>query len=307
MSSLSRIVPVRRRLLIAASILAAAFVVFASELPAAPDTTSTFTLWQLPEQTYSQMNGYVLRTAHGRVVVIDGGTAGDAGYLRGFLAALGNNVDMWFITHQHSDHSDALGEIFKKPGGIRIGKVYGSFVPHEFIVKHGSSVEVDEDTSFCKAMADANTTVTDIAPGAVLDVDGMRIEVLAARNPEIVQNVVNNQCLVLRVSDATKSVLFLADLGEEAGAKLLASPYRDRLHADYVQMAHHGQNGVSEEFYRVVNPKVCLWPTPRWLWDNDSGKGKGSGPWQTLKVRAWMEKLGVKQNLVSADGLQRVD
>ncbi|MCD8032720.1 MAG: MBL fold metallo-hydrolase, partial [Alistipes sp.] len=63
-----------------------------------------FTLWQLPPQGPSQMNSYVIRTDAGRVVVIDGGTAADAPYLRGFLAALGNRVERWFVTHPHVDH-----------------------------------------------------------------------------------------------------------------------------------------------------------------------------------------------------------
>jgi len=35
-------------------------------------------------------------------------------------------------------------------------------------------------------------------------------------------------------------------LGVEGGRKLLNSPYAKRLPADYLQMAHHGQNGVEE-------------------------------------------------------------
>jgi len=80
-----------------------------------------------------------------------------------------------------------------------------------------------------------------------------------------------------------------------------------RLRADYVQMAHHGQNGVDLDFYRAVSPSACLWPTPMWLWENDSGNGTGSGPWQMLTVRDWMKELNVSTNYVSAFGLQRVD
>jgi hypothetical protein len=133
--------------------------------------------------------------------------------------------------------------------------------------------------------------------------------------------------MVIRFSDAKKSVMFLGDLGVEGGKKLLAGPFKDRLHADYLQMAHHGQNGCNEDLYRAVKPDYCLWPTPRWLWDNDReelgreingnlsgnraamppGRGKGTGPWQTLVVRGWMEKLGVRKNYVAADGLCRID
>ena len=111
----------------------------------------------------------------------------------------------------------------------------------------------------------------------------------------------------MKVTDSKKSVLFLGDLGVEGGEKLLKNISGEKLRADYVQMAHHGQNGVSKAFYEVVQPKYCLWPTPRWLWDNDNGGGKGSGPWQTLEVRKWMAELGVEKHYVSADGLYRLE
>ena len=85
----------------------------------------------------------------------------------------------------------------------------------------------------------------------------------------------------------------------------MKTPYAKRLASDYVQMAHHGQNGVDKDFYKAVAAKYALWPTPRWLWDVDSGKGKGSGPWKTLEVRAWMKELGIEKNYVSADGLYK--
>ena len=44
-----------------------------------------FTLWQLPNQTPTQMMSYVIQTPHKKVLVIDGGNAGDAPYLRDFI------------------------------------------------------------------------------------------------------------------------------------------------------------------------------------------------------------------------------
>jgi hypothetical protein len=54
---------------------------------------------------------------------------------------------------------------------------------------------------------------------------------------------------------------------------------------------------------KKVNPKYCLWPTPKWLWDNDQGNGKNTGPWKTLEVRSWMENLNVEKNYIMADGI----
>ncbi len=263
-----------------------------------------FTLWQLPNQTRSQMLSYVLRTPGGKLVVIDGGVSGDAAYLKGFVAALGNEVEAWFITHAHDDHFCALSAILSQPGSPRIRALYGSLPTLDWVRRYGVGKEDTEPyDAFLKGLAKANLPVTELQLGADFKIDRVRFEVLGVHNPEITNNAINNSSLVLRVSDRSKSILFTADLGVEGGCKLLASKFAKRLHADYVQMAHHGQQGVNEEFYRAVRPTYCLWTTPLWLWENDSGGGKGSGPWKTLIVRGWMDQLNIKQHFLMADGL----
>jgi hypothetical protein len=85
--------------------------------------------------------------------------------------------------------------------------------------------------------------------------------------------------------------LFLGDLGVEGGQKLLKR-YPTELKSDIVQMAHHGQGGVSKNVYQAIAPRICLWPTPKWLWNNQpEHKPIHSGPWDTLSVRKWIESL----------------
>ena len=268
----------------------------------------SFTLWQLPEQTYSQMMSYVIRTQDGKVIVIDGGMPGDAPYLRGFLGALGNHVDAWFITHPHDDHIGAITEILNKPNGLKTGVIYASMPAGAWVKDVVPPEEHDAITHLEKALTGAGKTLTELRIGQTITVDRVKFEVLSVWNPEIHPNPLNNSSVVLRVFDPGKSVLFLGDLGPEGGTKLLQSKYRSRLHADYVQMAHHGQNGVDLAVYKAIRATYCLWPTPTWLWENNvGGKGKGTGPWKTLEVRQWMTDMNVRRNYVSADGLARID
>lgn len=273
---------------------------------AAPNSKASATLWQLPEQTRTQMMSYVVKTSKGGVIVIDGGVAGDASYLKAFIKRLGSHVEAWFITHPHIDHCSALAAILSDPDGILVGRMYASLPSVEWVHENepgGSSVL----RAFNQATSEAGKCVNELVPGELLTFDEVCIEVLAVKNPEIRANALNNSSVVLRVSDPRKSVLFLGDLGPEAGEKLLASKYAKRLRADYVQMAHHGQNGVTEDFYKAVSPSYCLWATPKWLWENDQGKGPGTGPWKTLEVRAWMEKMQIKRNYVTwIDGLVEI-
>jgi beta-lactamase superfamily II metal-dependent hydrolase len=255
------------------------------------------------------MMSYVLGSGSGKVIVIDGGMTGDAPYLRRFLAARGNHVHAWFLSHPHPDHVDALTAILNDPRDLKIDTIYGSLPSEDWVARHEPEPPacLHSVQAFNRALREAGRHVVELCLGQAIEIDGVRIEVLGVKNPEITSNALNNSSVVLRVSDEAKSVLFLGDLGVEGGEKLLRSPYRSRLHVDYVQMGHHGQAGVNEALYQVVRPTYCLWPTPRWLWDNDSGGGKGSGPWRTLEVRAWMKKLNVRRDCVSADGLCRID
>ena len=135
----------------------------------------------------------------------------------------------------------------------------------------------------------------------IINIDFIKCEILGVKNPEITNNGFNNSSMVIKMNLPQTSILFLGDTGEESGDKLL-STQKDKLKSDIVQVAHHGQGGAKESLYKEINPTICLWPTPEWLWDNNSGEGKGSGPWTTLETRKWMEDLGVKQNIIEKDG-----
>ncbi len=102
-----------------------------------------------------------------------------------------------------------------------------------------------------------------------------------------------------------KTILIDGGTDDESSEKLIDT-YGAELASYAVQMAHHGQNGGTEELYRLVSPKICFWPTPDWLWENDSGSGKNTGPWKTLETRKWIEELGVRKNVIEKDGNQTV-
>lgn len=290
------------------SLLSSLVLISCAAAGSAGSRPTTFTLWQLPNQTHSQMMSYVMRTTGGKLVVIDGGTTGDAPYLKGFLAAMGNEVEAWFISHPHSDHVEAITAILNDPANqVRVRIFYASLPDLEWIKRHCPAEDTKSTADLLDALRKTGNKLVDVPLGAEYKIDDLRIEVLAIRNPELTHGGLNNSSVVIRVEDAGKSVLFLGDLGAKAGQKLLASTYGKRVRAEYVQMAHHGQQGVDETFYKAVGAKYCLWPTPRWLYENDSGKGRGSGPWQTLQVREWMQKLGIQKHYLMVDGLQRID
>lgn len=274
--------------------------------PAFSAKQSNFVLWQLPSQINTIGNSYVFQMNDGKVVVMDGGVKEETIYLRGFLAALGNKVDVWFVSHPHSDHIGALNEILKVPGEIKIGKIcLSEFSPAFCESEPDSKVETVEFYTNLKKSGIPVVNVTQ--PGLIIRVDRTIFKILSVKNEDITVNPYNNSSMVIRVWDSKKSIVFLGDDGREAGNRLLNGPYRKDLDCDYLQMAHHGQNGVCKDFYRSIKFKACLWSSPSWVYNNDAGKGFNTHSFETVEIRNLVDSLGVKKNYVSCEGLCKIE
>jgi len=268
---------------------------------------SGFTMWQIPSHKNTIGNSYVFRTSGGKVIVMDGGFPEEDFTLRGFIGALGNEVEAWFISHPHDDHMGALYSILKNPQDLVIKNIYHSRMPDPVIDAEAQYADLTREFySLMENSKDIN--VVDIQePGQVFKFDDMNLKILSVAN-DFTTNPYNNSSMIMRVWDAKKSIVFLGDAGVECGQKALDGPFRADLDCDYMQMAHHGQNGCDENFYRTVKFKACLWPTPLWVWNNDQGKGFNTGILNTLKTRGWMNDLGIKEHHVTCtDGLYKLE
>jgi beta-lactamase superfamily II metal-dependent hydrolase len=275
----------------------------AVELPPA----GHFTLWQLP--LYFGMS-YVIQSPTGHLAVIDGGSAPDgmnqdAAYLKEFLRARGGHVDDWFISHCHSDHVDVLTYILSSPDlrGLKIDSIYASLVSEPWLQQHDRTGMLPTTRAFKAALAARDKSVIRPTLGQEIVLDGVNFQVLTLADENIFTNS-NDQSMVIRLTTTGTSILFLGDLEEEGGKRLLASKLADRLRSEYVQMAHHGNWGVGREFYAAVKAKYALWPTPGWLWDVPADHPRR---FTTPKYRQWMRELGVEKNYVMKDGLIRLD
>lgn len=268
---------------------------------------SSFTMWQIPSHKNTIGNSYVFRTSEGKIIVMDGGFPQEEFFMRGFLASLGNEVEAWFISHPHDDHMGTLNEILKNPQDLKIKTVYHSRVVED-VIKAEKDCEAACRDWYNTIDHCTTSKIVDIQqPGEVFHYDGMNLKILSVAN-EFTQNAYNNSSMIMRVWDKRKSIVFLGDAGVECGNKALASPYRDDLDCEYLQMAHHGQNGCDEAFYRSIRFRTCLWSTPLWVWNNDQGKGYDTGILNTIKTRNWMDKLQIKEHHVSClEGLYQLD
>lgn len=255
--------------------------------------TGHFSIMQVSNASTKQMMSYILQTSEGNVIVIDGGNYEDAANLRHILkSSYGNKVTAWWITHPHSDHIGALRKILTEEDRPEIKHIYHSRFSQTHLKLEASAAD---STKKFYAILDTlkSTKVTDnVRAGEDYDMDGIQIKVLGVTNEEIKTNAYNNSSIILRFEDDTKSVLFLGDTGEESGRKVMKR-FPKYLDCDYIQMAHHGQKGVSEDFYKSIDFKACLWPTPDWLWKAADGNPNG---WETWKTRQWMQDKNIVEH-----------
>ena len=258
-------------------------------------------LIQLSPNTNSQMMGYILKTKNNKVIVIDGGTKGDSDNLLKYIKSFGSKVDYWFLTHPHKDHVGVFENIITG-SQIDVKNIYVTLNDINLINEYEPSRLQDATEVYSILNSDVvKNKVKEVNLNEKINIDNVEIDILGTKNPEITSNTGNNSSMVLKLYVNDKSVLFLADSGIESGNKLIQNE-KNKLKSDYVQMAHHGQSGVNENVYDLVNPTYCLWPTPIWLWNNDNGTGEDTGIYKTKETRSWINKLNVKGQYVAKDG-----
>lgn len=261
----------------------------------------TIELTQLSDHSTRQMMGYILKTKNNKIIVIDGGTIDDTENLVEQINKHGGKVDAWFLTHLHDDHLGAFSNIANDEQ-IQIEKIYCSFNEYSWYEENEPSrAEFSKQILEILKQDNIKDKVEDVSLNQDINIDDIKIEILGIKNPEITENAGNEQSMVVKFDTGKTTFLVLGDTGVKSSEKLLKTQ-KEKLKSDIVQMAHHGQNGATKELYEQINPTICMWPTPEWLWNNDSGEGKGSGPWKTLETRLWMEELKVKKNYVEKDG-----
>lgn len=274
------------------------FTIFAIYIP----HTEAIEITQLKNNGYSQMMGYIIKTKNDKIVVIDGGTSEDS---ENFIKHIGtdtNKIDAWFITHPHKDHASVIIDVINNTQ-IPIDNIYVTLNDLQWY-KENEPQRYEEVERFFDTIQNENVKdkIHEVELHQKIQIDNINCEILGVKNPEITNKAINNSSMVIGMEVNNKSILFLGDTSEESQEKLIENNPVEKLKADIVQMAHHGQGGVNEEFYKLVNPKICMWPTPEWLWKNDSGEGENSGPWLTKTTRKWIENLNVDKNIIEKDG-----
>lgn len=277
------------------------------------------------KESVSYMMSFVCETNAGNCIVIDGGRPEDMPSLK--EATRGKHISAWILTHAHSDHiSGFLSEVEKNGlADFDVEAIYCNFPDYTSFV---SDVGVPDPDYFKSDVSEMLPTYEKLRPrfedklhvpvqGDVLYVDEVKIEFIFSFHDGLYANPMNDSSLVFKLYGDRKSVLFLGDLGPDAG-DILFRESREKLKSDIVQMAHHGHMGVSMEVYAEIAPEACIWCAiervynepilPLHLADGEKMRKMGRlRMYGTALTRKWMDMLGVKTHYVTMNGTGTIE
>lgn len=223
--------------------------------------------------------GYIVRLADGSFVIIDGGMGDpdhvDADKLMGILndqkpdGAEKPVIAAWIFTHLHGDHIGVFNCFsLDHHDDVTVERFYFNFPTEEQTAASDSPYMLDDTiyryTQFKKNLSDFYADVPVVKPhsGGRFQVRNASFEVLYAYDdlyPKTILNGGMNECSMLfKMTVDGQSVLWTGDFAFNA-ADLVLSEYGDALHADFLQLAHHGMNGTVA-LYSAVNPTYTLLP-----------------------------------------------
>ena len=274
-------------------------------------------MYQVTE-TSSFMMSFVIVTKNNNAIVIDGGRVEDMPLLKQYIG--GRHISAWILTHAHDDHIGGMIAEYRKNkwADFDVEKIYFNF-PMEFLdmPEYANNGDVRETLpAFAEIMPEIQHLTHIAVEGESVTVDEVKIDFIFTYRKSILTNIINNSSLVFKVITPDTSVLFLGDIGPEAG-DILYFESRHLLKSDMVQMSHHGAFGCGMEVYAAVKPDACLWCCRE---ENYNGLKIGTRDYEDFKrlnwlaprkfpatvTREWMDILGVKKHYVTKDGTNEI-
>ena len=215
---------------------------------------------------------YTIYNEEKGLIVVDGGWTDDAANVREVMDELGGHIDAWILTHPHQDHIGAFNLLYNELEGITVDKIY--------TVKMATPEECmevapwDSTDAYNDFLALNIADITYVYPDDQFDICGLKFEILSTYDEnvkDLSNDYLNDGSMMFKVTNTNESMLFCADVRINM-SNFLVDKYGTTLKADYLQMAHHGYGGLSDEFYSLVNPKVAFFDAPDWLMYDETGK-----------------------------------
>ena len=220
---------------------------------------------------------YCLTLCDGTFLMIDGGLSDteDEDRLYDFLCRNAGNgtkpiIRAWFMSHTHPDHT-RLAESFmtRYKEEVDVLEAVYNFPDFEKIEVLRESAETNAKNAKC-----FESTVRECYPraihttchtGEVIAFSGVRVTTIMTHEdiyPTPI-NSSNHTSSAWRFDfDSGISFMCLGDIWTEMCVQLSRTFSAEYLKADIMQVTHHGLLGGHIDLYRMIDPEICLWPSP---------------------------------------------
>lgn len=237
-----------------------------------------WTVTQYASSADEQAMIYTITDRKDHFVIVDGGLDADAEWIRQMIAQHHNHVDAWIITHTHKDHAGAFNAIMD-------GTASDFQLDHIYTVDYNT--ERYQETAHDYDRFDVHETFVQFAAelpqidylheNDELDLAGLHMKVLSAWDEHVdalEDHLCNDGSMMFRLEGKKDSMLFCADVQEEMEQYIIPA-HEAELQADYVQCGHHGNWGLSTDFYDRISPQAVFMDAPAWLFDPGNEKFDG--------------------------------
>lgn len=192
-----------------------------------------------------QGDSCLIITPRNKKILIDGGE-GDSNVLLSYLLDRRiKTIDYIMISHFDSDHCNGLIEVIQKLN-----------VKNVLISKQ--AYFCDEYRNIAGIINSKKINVIHVKQGDVLNIDKeVKLNIFySAKNLEY--DDLNNNSIVTKLRYNKFSILFTGDI-EKSEENILNKYTSNQLKSDVIKIAHHGsKTSSSEEFIKVVKPKIAL-------------------------------------------------
>ena len=226
---------------------------------------------QYSDMIGSQAMFYTIETIEGDLIVVDGGTTGNAEHVRNVIKEKGGIVSAWILTHPHPDHIGAFNIVYADLQGIEVDDIYAIDMDYELYKENARPWDefniFDEFVTLTENSENVHYLYTD----DVIQIGGCELKVYNAYDEttiDISTDLCNIGSLVFEIFGENSSMLFCADVYGKAMSNKLIEKYGDELKATYIQMGHHGNNTMSHDFLDIVYPEIAFFDAPDWLISN---------------------------------------
>ncbi len=257
--------------------------------------TQTWTITQYPSSTGAlQQMFYTIEDESGNLAIVDGGYVADADQVRNIIATHGNHVDTWIITHPHPDHVGAFNVIADDLQDITIDNIYSVDVNYDRYKETANPwddfVSCEEFFRVIKKIEEAGTSrITYVHENDKFEMLDLEIKVLRAWDDEIDSlqtNLCNKGSMLFVLNGSVDKMLFCADVEAEV-EKGIIERHKDELDVDYIQAAHHGNWGLTTEFYQYTTPSYVFFDS------TDVLLTPGEAGYDAGVLKTWFETKGV--------------